>query len=39
VTGVASIAGGREFGRLGAKTLGYYMTTSLLAIITGLIAT
>lgn len=38
VTGVASIAGGREFGRLGAKTLGYYMTTSLLAIVTGLVA-
>lgn len=37
VTGVASISGGREFGRLGAKTLGYYMTTSMLAIITGLV--
>ena len=38
VTGVAGIAGGREFGRLGLKTLGYYMTTSLLAIVTGLLA-
>ncbi len=38
VTGVAGIAGGREFGRLGAKTLAYYMSTSLLAIVTGLVA-
>jgi proton glutamate symport protein len=37
VTGVAGISGGKEFGRLGAKTLGYYMTTSFLAIITGLL--
>ncbi|MHC4380987.1 MAG: dicarboxylate/amino acid:cation symporter [Planctomycetota bacterium] len=37
VTGVAGIAGGKEFGRLGAKTLGYYLTTSMLAIITGLL--
>ncbi|MBC8370382.1 MAG: dicarboxylate/amino acid:cation symporter [Planctomycetes bacterium] len=37
VTGVAGIAGGKEFGRLGAKTLGYYMTTSFLAIVTGLL--
>ncbi len=37
VTGVAGISGGKEFGRLGAKTLGYYLTTSLLAIVTGLL--
>lgn len=36
VTGVASISGGREFGRLGAKTMGYYLTTSLLAACLGL---
>jgi len=36
VTGVTGVAGGREFGRLGAKTLGYYLGTSLLAIGTGL---
>ncbi|MBC8403858.1 MAG: dicarboxylate/amino acid:cation symporter, partial [Planctomycetes bacterium] len=29
---------GKDFGRLGGKTLLYYMTTSLLAIMTGLIA-
>jgi Na+/H+-dicarboxylate symporter len=38
VTGVASLGGGKDFGRLGGKTLLYYMTTSVLAIITGLIA-
>lgn len=37
VTGVAGISGGKEFGRLGAKTLGYYLTTSMLAILTGLV--
>ncbi len=37
VTGVAGIAGGKEFGRLGAKTMGYYMLTSFLAIVTGLL--
>jgi len=37
VTGVAGIAGGREFGRLGVKTLGYYVMTSMLAIVTGLV--
>ena len=37
VAGVSGIAGGKEFGRLGVKTLGYYMTTSFLAIITGLV--
>jgi Na+/H+-dicarboxylate symporter len=34
--GVASIGTGRELGRIGLKTLVYYMTTSLLAIIVGL---
>jgi proton glutamate symport protein len=38
VTGVASLGSGKDFGRLGGKTLLYYMTTSLLAIATGLIA-
>jgi Na+/H+-dicarboxylate symporter len=37
VCGVASLGSGKDFGRLGAKTLGYYMLTSLLAIITGLV--
>jgi len=37
VTGVAGIAGGKEFGRLGAKTLAYYMTTSFLATVVGLL--
>lgn len=37
VSGVTGVAGGREFGRLGLKTLGYYLTTSLLAILTGLV--
>ena len=36
VSGVTGIAGGREFGRLGLKTLCYYLTTSMLAIVTGL---
>ena len=37
VTGVAGVSGGKEFGRLGAKTLGYYALTSMLAICTGLV--
>ena len=36
VSGVTTISGGAEFGRLGLKTLAYYMTTSLLAIFGGL---
>ncbi|HVS12864.1 MAG TPA: dicarboxylate/amino acid:cation symporter [Thermoanaerobaculia bacterium] len=36
VSGVAGIGDGRSLGRLGAKTLGYYMITSLLAIVVGL---
>ena len=37
VTGVASVGTGKTLGRLGAKTLAYYMGTSLLAILTGLV--
>lgn len=36
VTGVASVGSGRSLGRLGAKTLIYYITTSLAAILVGL---
>lgn len=36
-SGIANIGGAQNFGRLGIKTLGYYMLTSLLAIVTGLI--
>ncbi len=36
-SGVANIGGAKDFGRLGAKTLGYYVLTSLLAILTGMI--
>jgi proton glutamate symport protein len=36
ISGVANIGGAEDFGRLGLKTLGYYLLTSLLAIITGL---
>ena len=36
ITGVAGIGIGDGFGRLGAKTVIYYFTTSLLAILTGL---
>ena len=37
VTGVTTVAGGKEFGRLGLKTIIYYMSTSLLAIAGGLL--
>lgn len=36
ISGVASIGGGSNLGRLGAKTLSYYIITSLIAILTGL---
>ena len=36
VSGVTSIGTGKNLGRLGIKTLSYYLTTSLLAILTGL---
>ncbi len=37
VTGVAGISASERFGRLGAKTLLYYVATSLLAILVGLV--
>ncbi len=37
VSGVASVGGGRDLGRLFGKTLGYYVLTSLLAALTGLV--
>ncbi len=37
ISGVASIGGGRDVGRLFSKTLGYYMLSSGLAALTGLI--
>ena len=37
VTGVAGIGGRENFGRMGGKTLLYYLATSLLAILTGLV--
>lgn len=36
VNGVASMGTGRELGRIGAKTLAYYLTSSLFAILIGL---
>lgn len=36
VSGVASIGGGSNLGRLGVKTLSYYIITSLIAILVGL---
>lgn len=37
VLAVAQMANGSDFGRLGLKTLGYYMITSLVAILIGLV--
>ncbi len=37
ISGVASVGGGRDVGRLFGKTLGYYVLTSFLAALTGLI--
>jgi proton glutamate symport protein len=37
ISGIANIGGQGNFGRLGLKTLGYYMTTSIFAITIGLI--
>ena len=37
VSGVASLGGGRDLGRLFGKTLGYYVLSSLLAILVGLV--
>ncbi len=36
ISGVANLGGGDNLGRLGFKTLGYYLLTSTLAIVTGL---
>lgn len=36
ISGVASIGGGSDLGRLGVKTLSYYIITSLIAILVGL---
>ncbi len=37
ISGVTGIGSAENFGRMGLKTFGYYITTSLLAILTGLI--
>ncbi len=37
ISGVASIGGGKSLGRLGLKTMFYYISTSLVAILTGLV--
>src|SRR5512133_721829 len=37
ISGVTSIGSGKSLGRIGLKTLGYYLSTSLLAILTGLL--
>ncbi|GAB4372783.1 MAG: dicarboxylate/amino acid:cation symporter [Acidobacteriota bacterium] len=37
VSGVASIADPRRLGRLGARTFAYYIATSMLAVLTGLV--
>jgi proton glutamate symport protein len=37
VTGVASLGSGRDLGRLGIKTLSFYITTTLLAVLTALV--
>ena len=37
VSGVTSIGSGKSLGRIGMKTLAYYVSTSMLAILTGLI--
>ncbi len=37
ISGVSNLGGGDSLGRLGLKTIGYYMLTSTLAIVTGLL--
>ena len=37
VSGVASVGGGRAIGRLFSKTMGYYVLSSMLAALTGLL--
>lgn len=36
VSGIGSISGGNDFGRLGLKTLVYYVSTTLIAVLIGL---
>ena len=38
ISGVASVGGGRALGRLFSKTMGYYVLSSALAILAGLLA-
>ncbi len=37
ISGVTSMGGGKNLGRLGLKTIVYYLSTSIIAILTGLI--
>lgn len=37
ISGVTSMGTGENLGRLGLKTISYYLTTSIFAIVTGLI--
>jgi len=37
ISGVMGLGSGRDLGRMGARTLGYYLATSLTAILTGLV--
>ena len=37
VLGISNIGSGKRLGRLGAKTIGYYLSTSLIAIVIGLL--
>ncbi|WP_075187145.1 dicarboxylate/amino acid:cation symporter [Teredinibacter haidensis] len=37
ISGVATLGQGSDLGRLGGKTLGFYMASSLMAILTGLL--
>lgn len=37
VSGVMNLGSGRQVGRLGAKTLGLYLLTTLIAVVTGLV--
>jgi|AntRauTorcE11898_2_1112593.scaffolds.fasta_scaffold02997_4 Na+/H+-dicarboxylate symporter len=37
ISGVANIGSGKNLGRLGLKTMGYYVMTSVFAIMTGLV--
>lgn len=38
ISGIAQIGGARDFGRLGVKTLGFYLLSTTLAVLTGLLA-